>query len=217
MRKEFSNKFKKAYADLYKLHPQIGEQNPRFRYLRVDWFFPNHIHNVLEQVKDLGQKYFTSIDYEVCLYAGLLHDSGLVYKRETAEATGHEERSIEYAEKELKNLGYSQDFIIKVLECIRATNVGYDSKLPEAILVRNADAYAHLISMHFFAKANFANDIISFIDWFENKVERTYKKISIPELRLEIGPLVNYYQKMLENYRKQQISEKVYLNNITGK
>ncbi len=198
---DFVKNFKIAYNELYNLHPKATEEDFRFRYLKVDWFFPNHLHNVLIQIQEMSKKYFDDIDIQTCLYAGLFHDAGLVYKRESANPTGHENRSVEYAEIELKKLGYDDNFISKVSESIKSTEPDYDSPLPEAVLVRNADAYAHIVSMHFFAKSNFNKDIYSFIDWFDKKIKSTYSKISIPELQEEIKPLFSCYIKMIKNYR----------------
>ena len=200
----FAENFKKAYANLNALHPDAMNEEFKFRYLKTDWFFPNHMHNVLEQIKLLGEKYFKNADIQICLFAGLFHDAGLVYKRESASAKGHENRSVEYAQKELKNLGYDEAFIEKVSECIKATEPDYVSQLPEALLVRNADAYAHIISMHFFAKANFTNDIHAFIKWFEDKAQSTYSKITLPDLQEEVGPVIDFYKKIIENYKRHK-------------
>mgnify|MGYP001578385992 CR=1 FL=1 len=202
--KQFKANFKKVYDDLYTLHPSSNNDEFRFRYLRVDWFFPQHIHNVLKQTKELGKRYFLEDDLEMALYGGLLHDVGLVYKRDTASPLGHEDRSGEYARDALTPLGYSNEFIEKVCECIKATEPSYHSTIPEALLVRNADAYAHMISMHFFAKANFSKDIASFIDWFSSKLDTTYSKITVPELQEELRPTVSFYKKMIENYENYQ-------------
>ncbi|HBD92839.1 MAG TPA: hypothetical protein DC057_01555 [Spirochaetia bacterium] len=196
----FFENFKKAYNDLYNIHPQIKEEDFRLRYLKADWFFPNHINNVLLQIREIRENFFKDSNIEICLYAGLFHDAGLVYKRELSDATGHENRSVEYAEIELRKMGYDINFIEKVMECIKATEPDYHSDLLEAQLVRNADAYAHLISMHFFAKANFSKDIHSFIIWFENKLSTTYLKITIPELKNKIEPLIKSYKEMIKNY-----------------
>jgi len=109
----------------------------------------------------------------------------LVYKRDTPNPIGHENRSVEFASITLKELGYDGIFINLVSECIKATEPEYDSLVPEAILVKNADAYSHLTSMHFFAKANFAKDIYSYIPWFEKKVETSFHKLTIPDLITE--------------------------------
>ena len=201
---DFSTNLRTVYGNLYKLHPQLDNEEFRFRYLRVDWFFPQHIHNVLDQIKRLKIKHFPEADLEVALFAGLMHDSGLVYNRETSSPLGHEERSSEYARKELDALGYSEEFIEKVCGCIKATNPAHQASFPEALLVRNADAYAHMTSMHFFAKSNFSKDIDSFIHWFSDKLKITYSKITIPELREELAPIISFYENLIENYRRNK-------------
>lgn len=161
--KTFADKFSYAYKKLYSLHPQQEEDIFNLRYLHVRWFFPNHLHNVLKDIVELRRRFYQEANLEVALYGGLFHDAGLVYKRDTPSPVGHENRSVEFATVVLKELDYGQDFINLVCECIKATEPEYDSSIPEAILVKNADAYSHLTSMHFFAKANFAKDIYSYI------------------------------------------------------
>lgn len=197
----FIENFKNAYTAIYNLHPQIENESFNLRYLRVDWFFPQHIHNVLAQILNVNQLYFDNkANLEVCLFAGLFHDAGLVYKREGASPKGHENRSVEYSTLELERFGYDSDFIEKVSESIKSTEPDYISELPEALVVRNADAYAHIISMHFFAKSNFSNDIQSFTKWFNDKLDITARKITVKELRQNISILIDNYKKMIENY-----------------
>lgn len=209
----FPEKFTVAYTNLYNLHPSVDNTEFKLRYLNVSWFFPNHLHNVLYNIKSLAPKFFgPEVNVEAALYGGLMHDAGLVYKRESADPKGHENRSVEYATAQLQVLGYDEAFIHIVSECIKATEPDYESDLPEAVLVKNADAYAHLISMHFFAKANFANDIHQYVDWFAKKIETSFAKLTIPELKQEIEPLMVSYRKMVENYRHNK--EDDFLKNI---
>jgi len=204
---EFSDKFKVAYGNLYKLHPSADNDEFRFRYLKVDWFFPNHLHNVLKNIQIFADKYFKDINVEIALYGGLFHDAGLVFERDSPDPKGHESRSTVYAEKELKNLGYDDNFIEKVKECIRATEPKYKTELQEALLVRNADSYAHVISMHFFAKSNFASDIHQYVDWFDRKVNSTFTKLTIPELIEEVSVLLGFYNRMIDNYKENKGKE----------
>jgi hypothetical protein len=196
----FEGKFSEAYQKLFALHPQQDEDVFALRYLHVKWFFPNHLHNVLKNIVALRKRFYPKADVSVALYGGLFHDAGLVYKRESASPSGHENRSVEFAAITLKELGYDDTFIGLVSECIKATEPEYDSPIPEAVLVKNADAYSHLISMHFFAKANFAKDIYSYIPWFAKKIETSYKKLTILELKEEIAPLYGVYRNMVQNY-----------------
>lgn len=200
----FSENFKIAYKNLYELHPPADNTEFRFRYLKVDWFFPNHLHNVLDNVRDFGQKYFKEVDLDAAMFGALFHDAGLVYERAGADPKGHESKSVEYAQKELKKLGYEEEFIGKVSECIRATEPDHETSLPEALLVRNADSYAHLMSMHFFAKANFAGNIFDYISWFDKKVNATFFKLTIEDLITASEPLIKCYQGMIANYRKNK-------------
>lgn len=214
MNKKFKENFKIAYKDLYDLHPGVLEESFNLRYLRTDWFFPHHLHNVLNQVKKISNLYFKDVELEVCFFAGLFHDAGLVYKREKTSPIDHEKRSVEYAENVLSAMGYNQEFIDKVSECIKATESDYVTSLPEALVVRNSDAYAHIISMHFFAKANFSNNMSSFVLWFEKKIHSTYKKITIPELQSETKVLVVFYEKMIENYTSNKKDIGCFLDSV---
>ncbi len=203
---DFIKNFTTAYNNLYNLHPQINNDEFRFKYLRVDWFFPNHINNVLIQIKKIGESHYKNeIDFQVCLYAALFHDAGLIYKRDTPDPTGHENRSVEYAKIELKNFGYDDNFINEVSECIKSTELDHNPTSKEAQLLRNADAYAHIISMHFFGKANFTKEIDEFIDWFEDKVESTFYKINLTELSDEVEPLIEKYREMIINYKENKL------------
>lgn len=211
----FIENFKNAYNTIYNLHPQIENESFNLRYLRVDWFFPQHIHNVLSQILEVNKLYFDNkANLEVCLFAGLFHDAGLVYKRESASPKGHENRSVEYATLELKRFGYDSDFIEKVSESIKSTEPDYISELPEALVVRNADAYAHIISMHFFAKSNFSHDIQSFTEWFNDKLDITARKITVKELRQNISTLIDSYKKMIENYSTRDTDKVSFIDKL---
>lgn len=197
MKNEFIKNFKKAYKDLYDLHPNEPEVF-HYRYLNQGWFFKNHLNLVLRNIRKFHKQFFPHSNLEAALFGGLLHDSGLVYKRESASPQGHEERSTEYARIKLQEFGYDENFIILVCECIKATESGHETDLPEAILVRNADAYSHFTSIHFFAKSNFTKEIVDFIPWFEMKITSTYKKLSIKDLQADIKPLYEKYLQMVE-------------------
>lgn len=197
---DFNEKFISAYEELYNLHPDNKEEQ-KYLYLNRQWFFNNHINIVLQNIIRFSKKYYPSSLLSVSLYGGLFHDAGLVYKREQSSPAGHENRSVEYAEQILKKLGYDTKFIDQVSECILATEIDYIPKNNEAFIVRNADAYSHMISLHFFAKANFTTHIADFIDWFEKKISITYKKLSIVELKNELLPTYLLYENAIKVYR----------------
>lgn len=203
MPQEFQIKFKKAYTDLYNLHPNQPEVF-HFRYVNQNWFFKNHLNIVLKNIKKFHAKYYPNSNLEAALYGGLFHAAGLVYERNSASSIGHESRSIVYAREKLEELGYDLGFIDTVCECIAATESDYETNLPEAILVRNADAYSHFTSIHFFAKSNFMEKVEDFISWFSKKIDSTYKKLSIPDLSEDIAPIYKKYREMLEIYNCEQ-------------
>lgn len=201
----FTKQFEEVYKKYYDLHPSWeGLPKSKYYYLHRQWFFPNHIDLVLENIRVLQSRYYPNADLKVAMLAGLLHDAGLVYKRTGASPDGHENRSCEYVKALLPQFGYTSEFIASVCEAIEAT----DSKVPptteESLLVRNADAYSHLTSIHFFAKAYFAEDVETYIEWFAKKIEGTLNKLTIKELIDETTPMVVSYRKMLQIYKNNQ-------------
>jgi len=210
----FSESFTEAYKKLWELHPQQEEDIFKLRYLHVNWFFPHHLHNVLSNIKQFHSKYFPDANIQASLFAGLFHDAGLVYERDTASPIGHEERSAKYAQYILKDLGYDQQFIDTVISAIKATEPSITPISPEDFLVRNADAYAHVSSIHFFAKSKFSSNIISFVDWFSKKLDSSFTKITIPELKLQVSDLFEKYKKMIENYNSNTESKDSFVSNL---
>lgn len=196
-------KFSEIYNEYYLLHPD-GESVPKtkFYYLHRQWFFPGHIDLVLENIVSFHKKYYPKSNLAVALFAGLMHDAGLVYQRTEASAEGHENRSSVYAQEKLQKAGFDKDFINKVIEAIEATDSKVAPTSEESLLVRNADAYSHITSLHFFAKAYFSDELDYFIDWFSKKIDSTFNKLTIPHLIEEVRPLIERYKKMLEIYEK---------------
>jgi len=195
-------KFKEIYEEYYLLHLDATVlPATKFYYLHRQWFFPNHIDVMLDLVSKLRGSYYPDAKLDVVLFAALLHDAGLVYKRISRAPIGHENRSIECATFILSKHGFADDFIQKVCRAIAATEPDVTPESEEAIVVRNADAYSHLSSMHFFAKAYFADDLIWYVDWFDKKVHGSLKKLTIPQLIEEKKPLVIEYEKLLELHR----------------
>lgn len=151
---KFKQNINKAYFDLYNLHPNQPDVF-HFRYLNQDWFFSNHLNLVLKNIKKFYKRFFPNANLEAALFGGLFHDAGLVFERESASPVGHESRSVTYAQLKLSELGYEKEFIDLVCECIAATESDLETEIPEAVLVRNADAYSHFTSIHFFCKIKF--------------------------------------------------------------
>lgn len=208
---KYSDKFKKVYKEYYLLHPD-GHNLPKSKlyYLHRQWFFPNHIDLVLKNIDRFHSEYYPDSNKETALFAGLLHDSGLVYKRTESSPKGHEKRSCEYARMILTKHKIDKNLIEEICKAIDATDSSIIPNSKEALLVRNADAYSQLNSLHFFAKAYFSNEFDQFVKWFEEKVESSYKKITISELIKEVRPLLEKYRLMIKKYH----SYKNVLDNI---
>lgn len=209
---KFIKDFKLSYQELYKLHPNQSD-NLRLRYLNQNWFFPHHLNCVLWNVISFQDRYFPTARLDISLFGALFHDAGLVFERKSADPRDHESRSVKYTSFVLTRLGYSQFFIRKVNECIEATEFSCRPKSKEAFLVRNADGYAHFATIHFFAKANFAENMDKFVTWFSEKVSNNWQKLTIKELQKDVRPLYDHYLRMIEEYQRCK-DEKNFLNEL---
>lgn len=215
MNKKELDIFQKVYETYYNLHPSyMGLPKFKYYYLHREWFFPNHIDIALDNIKDFHKRFYPKSDLSVSLYAGLLHDAGLVYKRIESDSTGHENRSSEYVRYLLPKFGLSINFINSVCIAIESTDSNSMPTNEESFLVRNADAYSHLISIHFFAKSYFAEDIETFIDWFTKKIESTFNKLTIPDLITEVTPMIESYRRMINLYNKNKSRSSVFNNSL---
>jgi HD superfamily phosphodiesterase len=202
---ELPPKFKEVYEECYQLYPDAASSTQaKLRYLHRQWIFANHIDVVLELVSEFREHFYPEANTDICLFAALLHDTGLVYKRFSALPEGHENRSREYAEIVLQKHGFNEDFIQKVCTAIAATETVIQPATDEAIIVRNADAYSHLSTVHFLAKAYFADELPWYVDWFDKKAHGCIAKLTIPELIEEKQPLIIEYEKLLATYRKHK-------------
>ena len=190
--------FEQVKADLKKIFPGETDE-PRFRYVRQTWIFPNHFDITIRFAKQLAEKYNAHV--EVCMLAALLHDAGLAYKRDRADSLGHEERSVEYVYEFLPKYGYGPDTVEAVARSIIATEPGRDVNSIEEMVVRTADALAHIQSVHYLAKAVFSpswDDAIAFV---ERKVRADYDKICFEDERIKIEPICNYFISIIEQYK----------------
>lgn len=195
--------FKEVYEECYQLFPDAdASPDAKLRYLHRQWIFANHIDVMLNLVGDFRERFYPDADVEICLFAALLHDTGLVYGRSEAAPTDHESRSCEYAKLTLQKHGLSDSFIQKVCAAIAATDPESSPTTDEAIIVRNADAYSHLSTVHFMAKAYFADDLQWYLEWFDKKAHGCITKLTIPELIEEKQPLITEYEKLLATYRQ---------------
>jgi len=195
-------KFTKVYKDLIDIFPPETD-DPRFRYLKRTWIFPNHIDIGIKFTKALAKKYHA--DIEICVLGSFLHDAGLAYKRERADSVGHEERSVEYARKFLPNYGYNQNIINAVVGCIRATEIERSPKTIEEKVVRTTDALAHILSIHYFAKVSFSSDWESGIKFLEKKIKMDWQRISFDNERERVRPIYEYLNQIIKQYKGKSI------------
>lgn len=204
-----NTKLIEIYKKTYEIFPN-DKNNPKLRYVNRDWIFPNHINLVISNAINFVNNYYPSANKEIVFLGALLHDTGLVYKRTEDDPKGHEERSIEFAQNILKENNYTAKFIKDVVSCIKATE--YDAKPQniEAKIVRTADAYSHLTSIHFLAKSNFTDSWDKFLNWFSNKIDQTYDKLAIEEVKEEIRPIYEHYKRSISIYnRKRNLPDKI--------
>ncbi len=191
------SKIKKIYSEAYSLFKGKNKDS-RFQYVRKDWIFPNHIDIMIDLAKKLSSKY--EGNKEICILAVILHDVGLVYKRNSSSTVGHEDRSVEYAKKVLSKYKYSEDKIKKVVGCIKATCPDNKPKNVDEKIVRTADALSQFTSIHFFAKASFSQDIDNYIEWLERKVKNNSEKVCFKDEMEKIRPIKKYILEGIEMY-----------------
>lgn len=192
-------KMKKIFSEVYSLFKEDNNKK-QFQYVRKNWIFPNHINIMIEIIKKLNSKYKGNL--EICVLAAILHDTGLVYKRNSSSTAGHEERSIKYAKKILKKYEYPENKIIKIINCIRSTRFENKPTNINEKIVRTADSLSQFISIHFFAKAAFSQDINTYINWLKNKVEKNYQKICFKDEIEQAKPIRNYILRAIKMYYK---------------
>jgi len=197
-----TEKFQQVRADLIEIFPPETD-DPRLQYVRRTWIFPNHIDIAVDFARQLAEKY--GADGEVVMLGALLHDAGLAYKRESADPTGHENRSIKYAQEFLPKYGYEKALINEVVECIEATEPEVEPATLEAKIVRSADAMSHMLSVHYLAKAVFAPDWEAGISFVEKKIEKDFGKVCLDDERELVRPVYEYFTKIVEQYRTGEI------------
>lgn len=177
---------------------ETGER--RFSYVRRNWIFPNHFDIMLDLVENMVEKY--GGDKEICKLGVLLHDTGLIYGRESSDPKGHENRSVEYAKKIFKKIRLTEQKKNEVIECIEATDAKEEPETLNAKIVRTADALSQFISIHFFAKSAFSGDWNTFHNWLKKKATNNFKKICFEDEKKMAEPVRDYILNAFELYEK---------------
>ncbi len=195
--------FKEIYNEVYEMW-EIENQDPENPYRKRTWIFPNHIDLVIDWTKKLSAKY--NANEEICAYAALFHDIGLVYKRaKNTSPEGHEERSLEYTKDLLVKHNFQEYKINKILDCIKATEPGHEPQTVEEKIVSTSDFVSQFKSIHYFAKAVFADDINYFVKWFKKRIEVSFdKKIYFEDLREELLPIKKHYAEIIRLYEENK-------------
>ncbi len=107
--------------------------------LPADRVFHNvhHTINVVQGVVDIGQAERVSLsEMEILMLAAWFHDTGHVYTY-----AGHEERSIELAQKWLRGQAYPEARTKEVARCIRATTMPQQPTDKLERVICDADLY----------------------------------------------------------------------------
>jgi len=187
------------YEDTRELFPD--NDRPEHQYVNRDWIFPHHIDVMLDICDELLDKY--DGDEYICKAAIILHDVGLVYKRDGPSPDGHESRSVEYAEKMLT--GHVDDTKVeKITGCITATDERPSNPTLNQRIVRTCDGYAKYKTVHYQAKAHFAFDFDDHIDWLERKVDSDYGKIEFEEYHDKVDPIREWIKSTIRTYREHR-------------
>jgi hypothetical protein len=189
----------KVRDEVYNLFPADANSKSAMYRCR-DWIFPNHFDIMLDLAKDLCVKY--NGDFDICSLAILLHDTGLVYKRDTDSPLGHEERSLEFTKLTLSKFGADDALIDSVVACVVATDVSVEAVDVNQKIVRTVDAMSQYISVHFFAKAHFYEKWSIFIEFLQEKSGKGFNKICFEDERKQIEPIVAHMKQALFYYNK---------------
>jgi len=193
------NKIEVIKEEVFNLFPSKNKEDKNI-YCKREYIFPNHLEPMIDISKKLCDKY--GGDKKICEIASLLHDTGLIYKRENKSPIGHESRSLEYAETILKKYKFEKKEIDLILNCIKATEVDYKPITNDEKIVRTSDILSQFYSMHFFAKAHFYEDWNIYLKFFEKKITKGFDKICFEDEKQEIKPIKSYYFKILKEYKK---------------
>lgn len=148
----------------------------------------HHIMKVVDNATQLA-KLFNANEEVVCI-AALLHDySGIKDYRHYQD---HHEASAVEARTILTSLGFPQEEIDAVAQCIRTHRASHpmDRSTPEAECLANADAVSHIQqipSLLYLAFVEYGMGIDEGACWVRNKILRSWKKLS-PSVQEAIRP-----------------------------
>ena len=138
----------------------------------------HHITLVVKYGKLLAKK--LEADPEIVEIAALLHDyAGIKAESLTPE---HHLHSAQEADKILRSLGYSEDKITAIKQCILSHrgSVNIEKQTVEAVCLASADAVAHIDqipSLFYLVFVQHQMDIDEGTAWVRAKLERSWNKL----------------------------------------
>ncbi len=167
-----------------------------------------HTSEVVDAVKKIGNKSdLSEEDLEIVTIAGWFHDSGFTQKYEN-----HEDSSIEIAKSFLKENGYPEEKIEKVVSCINATRFPQDPKNVLEEIICDADLF-HLGTKDYDDKSDLlrvewektGNKEYSQLDWIKINIDfllshKFYTKYAKKNLE---GNKTDVLVKLQKKYRKK--------------
>ena len=156
----------------------------------AQWMWANHVPVVAKKTEELAQKF--GADEDLAVAGAWLHDFGDAFVHRHSDQ--HEEISENKAIEVLKQSGYSEQEINKILEEIIAPHSCRDGFLPEIIegkVLATADALAHLTTdfyiqftwMHLPENKTYDE----FVEWVTEKLDRDFNsKIFFDQIKEEV-------------------------------
>ena len=138
----------------------------------------HHIVLVVKYGKLLAQR--LEADSEIVEVAALLHDyAGL---KEESLTPDHHLHSAQEADKILRSLGYPEDKITAIKQCIvsHRGSINIEKQTAEAICLASADAIAHIDqipSLFYLVFVQHQMDINEGTTWIRAKLERSWNKL----------------------------------------
>lgn len=156
----------------------------------AQWVWNNHVPLVAQKTEELAERFNANEDIAVA--GAWLHDFGDVFIHR--HAYEHHEISKIEAIKVLREVGYSDEEVKKVLEEVILPHSCKDGLFPTTIegkVMATADALAHLTSDFYVQLAwkHFPDgkDYPEFLTWVDEKLERDFNaKIFFEEVKNEV-------------------------------
>ncbi len=180
----------------------------------------NHTLEVVKAAQKIsGFVNLTNDEHEVLLIAAWFHDTGF---KESYE--DHEEKSMEYAGKFLKEIQYPQEKTEQVLSCIRSTKPGVEPVTLTEQVLHDAD-FIHLSKKSYFERVQLLKEEMEWhtgksipdSEWFSKnlrflKSHKFYTSYGKSVLALKLKDNIKRQEKMLMKIEDDMISSELGLD-----